>query len=86
MRFLAFSLFATAAFDWPLPWLDRAGTSALGFAFLALALAPGGLSRSRPARMTFPPKRVELLDQDGDVIGDVLDRLAPFVSPEPRGD
>ncbi len=84
MRFLTFSLFATAAFDWPLPWLDRAGTAALGFAFLALALAPGGLLRPRPARMNLPPKRGTLPAEDGDVIGDVLERVALYLAQEPR--
>jgi hypothetical protein len=37
-RLAAFVLLACAAFAWVPPFLDRAGTAALGFAFLALAL------------------------------------------------
>jgi len=81
-RSLAFALLATAAFDWPAPWLDRAGTAALGFAFLALAVSPGGLLRLRPARMTFPPKTAQLADEPDDLLADVLDRIEPFVSSE----
>lgn len=36
-RLAAFSLLVCAAFAWQLPWLDRPGTAALGFAFLAFA-------------------------------------------------
>ena len=38
MRLLAFALLAVAAFDWPLPWLDRLGAAALGLAFGVLAV------------------------------------------------
>jgi len=82
MRLLSFALLAFAAFDWPAPWLDRAGTAALGFAFLALAVSPGGFLRSRPARMTFPPKTAQLADEPDDLLADVLDRIEPFVSSE----
>jgi len=78
VRLVAFSLFATAAFDWPLPWLDRAGAAALGFAFLALALAPGGFPLTRRAQMNLPPKRGTLPDEDEDAIEDVLDRLRVY--------
>lgn len=45
-RAVAFSLFTCAAFAWSLPWLDRVGTAALGFAFLALSVGRGsGVSR-----------------------------------------
>ena len=40
-RWLAFSLFAMAAFAWTLPGLDRAGMAALAFAFLALSVGRG---------------------------------------------
>ena len=40
-RLTAFSLFVCAAFAWSLPWLDRVGTAALGFGFLALTVGRG---------------------------------------------
>lgn len=81
MRVLAFALFSLAAFDWPLPFLDRVGTAALGLAFLALALPAGGGLR-RPARMTIPPKRVQVRDDLADELdGDVLARIAPYLEP-----
>lgn len=36
-RLIAFSLLVSAAFAWPLPWLDRPGTAALGLGFAVLA-------------------------------------------------
>jgi hypothetical protein len=51
MRFLAASLFLSAAFDWPVPWVDRAGVAALGLFCLSLtvgAALPGRRS-ARPA-------------------------------------
>ncbi len=79
MRLLTFSLFATAAFDWPLPWLDRAGTAALGFAFLALALAPGGLLRPRPARTNLPSEGEQLGESDDEDVGELLARVRPYL-------
>jgi hypothetical protein len=38
MRFLAASLFLSAAFDWPVPWVDRAGVAALGLFCLSLTV------------------------------------------------
>ena len=81
-RPLAFTLLTFAAFDWPMPWLDRVGTAALGFAFLALAVSPGGFPLARRARMTFPPKTVQLGDEPDDLLADVLVRIEPFVSSE----
>jgi len=78
VRFVAFTLLASAAFDGAVPWLDRVGTAALGLAFLALALAPGGFPRSRPARMTFPPKTVLLPDTQLDGDEGLAARLAPY--------
>lgn len=78
MRALAFTLLIVAAFDWPLPWLDRAGTAALGFAFLALAVSPGGLGRFRPARMNLPPKRTEVRDEPADDVLSLAERLAGY--------
>ena len=51
MRSLAFVGFLLAAFDAPVPWLDRAGVAAVALALLALAL-PG---RVRWARPKVPP-------------------------------
>ena len=77
-RLAGFTLLAVAAFDWPLPWLDRAGVVLLGLSFLALALSPGGSLLARPARMTLPPKRVELPEPDGDEVGDLFERIAAY--------
>jgi hypothetical protein len=60
MRFVAFALLASAAFEWPAWWLDRAGTAALGLAFLALAV---GGARGRVAPLQVPPMRVKLPDR-----------------------
>lgn len=82
MRFLAFTLFATAAFDWPLPWLDRAGTAALGLAFLTLAVVPDGLLRARPARMNLPPKRAPLPDSSlTEAADDMLEQILAHSNP-----
>jgi hypothetical protein len=78
MRFLSFTLLTTAAFDWPLPWLDRAGTALLGLAFLALAVSLGGFRVARPARMALPPKAATLLDEEDTLISDVLARIGAY--------
>lgn len=54
MRFLAFLALALAAFDWPPPFLDRAGVAALGLAFLALALGPLVPRVRRSSAIAFP--------------------------------
>ena len=77
-RLIAFTLLAFAAFEWSLPFLDRAGLAALGFAFLALAVSPGGFRVARPARMNLPPKRVELPEPEGDEVSDLLARIAAY--------
>lgn len=40
-RLIAFALLGCAAFAWVPPFLDRPGTAALGFAFLALSVGRG---------------------------------------------
>lgn len=40
MRSLALALLVVAAFDWPLPWLDRAGVALLGLGLLVLVGVP----------------------------------------------
>lgn len=60
IRWLAFLLFASAAIDWPQWWLDRAGTAALAFGFLALAV---GGARGRVAPLPLSPVRVNLADR-----------------------
>src|SRR5512145_2893003 len=60
MRYCSFLLFASAAVEWPQWWLDRAGTAALAFGFLALAV---GGARGRVAPLAVPPVRVRLPDR-----------------------
>jgi hypothetical protein len=63
VRYLAATFLTTAALDWPILVLDRAGYAALGFAFLALAL-PAPPRRIRRARMpAVPPQVVELAEE-----------------------
>lgn len=57
-RLLAFSFFVSAAFDWPTLFVDRAGTAALGFAFLALIVG-----------RTSSGLRPSLIDQARQVLG-----------------
>lgn len=63
-RLAAFSLLTCAAFAWPMPFLDRPGTAALGLAFAALTLGratvaarPGNATPRRPA--IFEPRKIE---------------------------
>jgi len=59
-KVVAFSLLVCAAFAWVPPWLDRPGTAALGFAFMALAVG-----QALP-RLRVPPVTRELSSTDGD--------------------
>lgn len=63
-RLVSFALLTCAAFAWVPPFLDRAGTAALGLAFLALGLGrapvaarPSTPSIRRPA--IFEPEPLE---------------------------
>jgi hypothetical protein len=78
MRVLACTFLALAAFAFVPPFLDRAGTAALGLAFLALALG-GGSPVRRPA--LFQPRPHDLglgLDDLEPVMAELSDRLAPY--------
>jgi hypothetical protein len=60
-RYAAFSLFACAAFAWGLPWLDRAGTAALAFAFVALTVGRGVVGAApanEPGELPMTPDRL----------------------------
>lgn len=85
MRSLAFGFLLTAAFDWPLPWLDRAGTALVGVAFLGLAVMPGGWLRARRARMSLPPKQVTLPDATDAQVSDLVASLLPYSASEEQG-
>lgn len=63
MRFLSFLALALAAFDWPPPFLDRAGVAALGLAFLALALGPLVPRLRRSPAIAFPRPADDLGDE-----------------------
>jgi len=54
-RPLAFGLLAVAAFDWPMPWLDRGGTALLGAACVVLLV--GRVRRASPALPFLSPTR-----------------------------
>ncbi len=73
MRSLALALLALSAFAWTPPFLDRAGTLALGLAFLALALP------SRPRRtMRLPGRQAQrpaILNEDGRLDPSRLDEV-----------
>lgn len=60
MRGLAGIVLALAAFDGPVPFLDRTGAALVGLALWAIADPLGGPRFKRPAKMSLPPKRVEL--------------------------
>jgi hypothetical protein len=60
MRFLAASLFLSAAFDWPVPWVDRAGVAALGLFCLALTVGA-----ALPGRRSAHPPLTEVLGENG---------------------
>jgi hypothetical protein len=66
VRFLAASLFLSAAFDWPVPWLDRAGVAALGLFCLSLTVG-AALPGRRSARPSL----------NGQALADASDALAP---------
>jgi len=84
VRFLAFPLFAFAAFDWPLPWLDRLGTAALGLAFLALAVGSQTSSLRRALPFDLSPKTVAVADDPMDEALSMAQRIAAYDLPEPR--
>lgn len=67
-RLTAFSFLVLTAFAWTPPFLDRAGTAALGFAFLALAVG-------RAARATRP----STLDYARRVIGPAAASAEPVM-------
>lgn len=77
-RFLAFALLVAAAFDWPLPWLDRPGTAALGLGFLALGVgaASTGVRRALPFRVS--PKMVDVADAPADELSSLVERIAAY--------
>ena len=58
----AFTLLTMAAFAWTPPFLDRAGTAALGLAFLALAVGRPAVG-ARPA-LPFLPTAPVAVDTD----------------------
>lgn len=63
MRLAAAALFAVAAFNWTIPFVDRAGVAMLAFAFVALSV---GRYMPRVRRPRFAvPKRPALLDDQG---------------------
>lgn len=67
-RLFAFSFLVCAAFAWVPPWLDRPGTAALGFAFLAWSVGRGFTLRRRLASPSFPSVLRDLppLPEDAD--------------------
>jgi len=77
-RPVAFALLAFAAFDWPVPWLDRAGAALLGFAFLALSVgaSSGGLRRALPFGV--PPTTVAVADEAVEEALSVAQRIAAY--------
>ena len=81
MRLLAFTFLVCAAFDWPLPWLDRAGTAALGFAFLALASSPGASRLLRPARMNLSTAQTFGMDNTTNDVSDLVERISAATKP-----
>ena len=77
-RVLAAALFACAAFDWNLPWLDRAGVALLGLAALSFATPRG--PRSAIGRVMPRPTPQEdlrsLLEQRARALEDDEDEIS----------
>ena len=78
MRFLSFALFTTAAFDWPLPWLDRAGAAALGVGFLALTVGAASQTSRRSLPFGFPTKTVAVSDEAIESAASLAQRIAAY--------
>ena len=78
MRFLAFTLLAFAAFDWPLPWLDRLGAAALGLGFLALTVGAARTEARRSLPFAFPTKTVAVSDEAVESAASLAQRIAAY--------
>lgn len=77
-RLAAFALLTLAAFAWAPPFLDRAGTAALGLACLALAVGrvPGA---ARPSLFAPRPRRLDEAVPDFEpIMTELRERLAPY--------
>lgn len=83
MRLLAFILLTWAAFDWPMPLVDRAGLAAAGVACLALALPArsewGDLARFRRRRDAAPEPAEDMPPE----LTNVLERISAYTQPSP---
>jgi hypothetical protein len=84
VRFLAFLAFGLAAFDWPPPFLDRAGVAALGLAFLALALGPLVPRVRREPALTWPAGSGKVGDELRSTTATLADRLEGYGLTEAR--
>lgn len=78
MRFVAFILFGCAAFNWTPPYLDRAGTAALAFGFVALTVGAGvpGVRRALP--FSVAPSTATVADDSVAEVMSLADRLAAY--------
>lgn len=82
MRGVAFALFVCAAFNWTLPWIDRPGTAALGFGFVALSM--GVIRESRRSILPFLMRgaATDATPTPISPMTDLTERLAPYALGE----
>lgn len=85
MRVLAFALLACAAFAWTPPFLDRAGTAALGLAFAALAIGTIRAPRERRLPFRLRPDATAATPTGSSSMSDLVERVSAYALDDPSG-